>query len=195
MPIGTMIPVSSAISMNSPGATMPRTGCAHRRSASSATRSPDREVELRLEQHTELVALERLAESPLGEEASHRLCVHRLVEQLVPRTAAALRAVHRGVRVAQEARGTVRGPSRDRDADARGDHDLGVLEREGLTERADRAVGELFDLTLVGEVFADDDELVTSESRHGVVAADRSSRAGARPRRATRRRCRGRARR
>ena len=102
-----------------------------------------------------------------------RLCVHRLVEQLVPRAAAALRAVHRGVRVAQEARGTVGGPSRDRDADARGDHDLSVLEREGLTERADRAIGELFDLMLVGEVFADDDELVASESRHGVVAADR----------------------
>ena len=41
------------------------------------------EIELRLEQHAQLVALERLAESPLGEQARDRLCVHRLVEQLV----------------------------------------------------------------------------------------------------------------
>ena len=102
-----MMPVSSAIPMNSPGATRPRTGCSQRRSASSRTRSPDREVELRLEQHAELVALERLAQSPLGEQAGDGLRVHRLVEQLVARAAAALGAVHRGVGVAQEARGAI----------------------------------------------------------------------------------------
>ena len=153
------------------------------------------EIELRLEQHAELVALERLAESPLGEEAGHGLGVHRLVEQLVARAAAALRAVHRGVGVAKEARGAIRGRARDRDADAGGDDDLGVRERERLTERPDRAVGDLLDLALVGEVLAHHDELVAAESRDGVVAPDGRRRVVARPRRAARRPCRARDRR
>ena len=88
---------------------------------------PDRELELRLEQHAQLVALERLAEATLGQEAGHGLRVHRLVEQLVPRAAAALGAVHRGVGVAQEAGGAIGRAPRDRDADARGDDDLGTV--------------------------------------------------------------------
>ena len=126
-----------------------------------------------MEQHPQLVALERLAECPLGEQARHGLGVHRLVEQLVPRTAAALGAVHRGVGVAQEARGGDRMARRvTRDADARGHDDLGVRERERLDERPDRAVGQLFGLVLVGEVLADDDELVAAEAGDGVLAAD-----------------------
>ena len=56
----------------------------------------------------------------------------------------------------------------------RGDDDLGV--RRARTARLSArigALGELFDLALVGEVLADDDELVAAESRDGVVAADR----------------------
>ena len=34
-------------------------------------------------------------------------------------------------------------------------------------------LGDLFDLALIGEVFADDDELVAAEPRDGVVATDR----------------------
>ncbi len=60
-----------------------------------------------------------------------------------------------------------------RDAEARGDDDLGVRERERLTERPDRALGDLFDLALVGEVLAHDDELVAAEPRDRVVATDR----------------------
>ncbi len=109
MPIGTMIP----------GLFRDLDELSRRHQAAQRMRPPQErlladpvtrpEVELRLEQHTELVALECLAESPLGEQAGDCLGVHCLIEPFIPRTAAALRAVHRGVRVAQEARGTIRG--------------------------------------------------------------------------------------
>ena len=113
-----------------------------------------------------------VAQAPLGEESGDGLSVHRLVEQLAPGAAAALRAVHRGVGVAQETRGALGRASGDGDSDARGDDDLGSIEGEGLVERLDGALGELDRLLLVGKVLADDDELVASESRHDVVAPD-----------------------
>ena len=124
-----------------------------------------------MEQHAELVTLERLAEPSLSEQAGDRLRVHGLVEQLVPRAAAALGAVHRGVGVAQEARGAIGGAS------VIAIPMLAVTTTSACASangwRApDRAVGDLFDLALVGEVLADHDELVAAESRHGVLAAD-----------------------
>ena len=65
------------------------------------------EVELGLEQHPQLVLLQRAPERALGQQPGHRLGVHGLVEQLVAGTAAALGAVHRGVGVLQQRRRAV----------------------------------------------------------------------------------------
>ena len=113
------------------GATSPRTGCSQRRSASSATRSPDRRSNCGWNTHAQLVALERLAESALGEQPGDGLRVHRLVEQLAARTAAALGAVHRGVGVAQQAGGAISRAARHRDAEAGGHDDLRVASVNG----------------------------------------------------------------
>ncbi len=101
-PMGTIIPVSSATSMKSTGITRPRVGCAQRSRASSLTGRAARELELPLEHDAQLVLRDRLAQRALGEEPGDGLRVHRLVEQLPPRAAATLGAVHRRVGVAQE---------------------------------------------------------------------------------------------
>ena len=195
MPIGTMIPVSSAISMNSPGATRPRTGCAHRRSASSAHPVTRPEVELRLEQHTELVALERLAESPLGEQASRRpVCASP------GRTA---RTAHR--------RGSSRGTSRRRrraggwrdDQRARRVIAIPML-AVTTTSACASAKGSLSawiarsasSSTWCSSVRSSQTTTNSSPPNLATVSLRRTvARAGVRPRRATRHRCRGRTRR
>ncbi len=128
------------------------------------------EVELGLEQHPQLVAVERAPERALGEQARHGLGVHRLVEELVARAAASLGAVHRRVGVLQEARRALRRPVGDRDADAGRHRDLGARERERFGERLRGALGQLGGLLLAAQVLAEHHELVAADAGDGVLA-------------------------
>ena len=96
----------------------------------------DRVQRAAVERHDRLVVepqlsgVERAAERPLGRDALERSVAKRLVEDLPVPRAALLRAVHRDVRVAQQALRVAICAAREHDADARG-HDVLACPRGG----------------------------------------------------------------
>src|SRR4051812_8310659 len=136
------------------------------------------DVEDRLVVDAELLALDGAAQVALGAQPDERVLAHLLVEELVAPAAALLRAVHRGVGLAQHRLGALR-PRRDRDPDARRHEDLAAgLQRDRPLPRVGDAPRD-GDRLALGRDLAADDELVAAEARDGVRAADHLLEAGA----------------
>ncbi len=130
-----------------------------------AVGEPDR----RLVEEPELVAVERVAQCPLGLEANDHMGAQGRVEDLGACPAALLRSVHRGIGVAQERLGSVVGSTRQRDPDARGrDHDAPVRQRDGLGQRAREPFRHDPRVVFPAQALADDHELVATEPRDRV---------------------------
>ena len=129
------------------------------------------QIELGLEEHTQLVVIEGASQGSLGEQPRDRLRVHGLVEQLVAGPTATLGAVHRGVGVLQQARRPFGRAVGDGDPDARRHRDLGPRQHERFDERGRGTLGQLDRLFLAVQVLAEHDELVATEPRHRVLEA------------------------
>ena len=119
----------------------------------------------------ELVALDREAQLALEAHARERRDVHALLEIDVASAAAFLRAIHRGVGVAQELLGrrAVRGVERDADAGVEKLFGAGDDERRG--HRLDDVLGDGFRVPRRLDVRQDDREFVAAEPRHGIGLA------------------------
>ena len=132
VPSGSISPSSSAIGMNVAGET-----------GSPSARPPDQRLEPdahaggelhdRLVVHFEVVVGDRVAQVVLEAEPIAHARVHVGVEQLVPRLAARLRVIHRGVGVAHDLVrvGVVRRAERDADARRREHFAPGDRKRRG----------------------------------------------------------------
>ena len=116
----------------------------------------------------ELLPLDRLPQVRLELEAGDRARVHRGVEDLVAVLAPLLRAVHRRVRVAQQVVRLLVVLARG-DADRHGREHLVALEREGLGQLLEDAVGDLDRIRRVAHVVEEDGELVAAEAGDGVA--------------------------
>ena len=102
----------SAIGMNSAGEIQPSTGWSQRSRASAPVSVRLREVDLRLVEQLQLIALERAAQLALDELAAQRSPVHALLEELVAVAAALLDLVERQVGVADQVARVLPGPAR-----------------------------------------------------------------------------------
>src|SRR6185295_5593995 len=123
-------------------------------------------------EHAELLALDRLAQLVLDLEQADRAGVHRAVEDLVARAALGLRAVHRGVRVAQHVLGLLVAGLAHRDADRGGADDLLALELDGVLQRALDALGDPDRVAGLVDVLEQHGEFVAAEAGDGVAGAD-----------------------
>ena len=144
-PMGTMRPVSSAREMKSCGRdqTVIRVVPAHQ--CLGADHRSRGEVDHGLVLHDELATLERAVQRRSGGQASLRLEPQRLVEHLDATPAAFLGAVHRRVRVAQQA---LRGGVLVGDGDAEAGRDVHLLGPDvpALAQCVEDAFGDLFGL-------------------------------------------------
>ena len=140
-----MSPVSSATWMNSSGGTMPLPGRRQRTSASCFTTRSDAELDDRLVDGDELVALERALQRRLEAEPSGQLDAHGLVEPLDLAAPALLGAVHRGVGVAEQLDARLDVAAGGGDADRRGDEDLVAADRERRPQLAGDVGGQAGD--------------------------------------------------
>ncbi len=118
----------------------------------------------------------RAAQGALGRDALAGVAAHRLVEDDDRGAAALLGAVHRRVRVADEVLGP-RSAARDRDADARLQERLAVLDEERLLEQAGDPAGDGARARLAVDVLAQDRELVAAEPGDRVGRAQRVAQA------------------
>ena len=126
----------------------------------------------RLVVEAELVAFDRAVQLGFDAEACERAGVQELVEELEAVAPAALGVVHGGAGTAEELVATRRAVT-ERDPDAHGDGQRfagDVTER--CAERVDDAVGERAGDLVAGEPFAEHDELVATETRHGGARRD-----------------------
>ena len=97
----------------------------------------------RLEEQSQLAALDRAVQLVLGRMASERTCSHRVVEHLDASAPELLGVVHRGVGVAEQlVRGLVTAFG-DRDANAQSDERLGVAHDERLRDRRAESLPDL----------------------------------------------------
>ena len=115
---------------------------------------PVAEVDDRLQQHLDLVQLERPVEGADHLDAVGRGLAQARVEELQPPASALLGHVHRDVRVADEVGRGVRVAARQRDADAAADVHLAARHRERLGERREDAPRD--DLRAAGVAVAAD---------------------------------------
>ena len=137
-----------------------------------AREPPVAEVDDRLQQHLDLVQLERPVERADHLDAACRGLAQARVEELQAPAPALLGHVHRDVRVADQIGRRVGVAARQRDADAAADVDLAARHRERLGERGQDAARD--DLgaagVAVGQVGG---ELVAAEAREHVALAQR----------------------
>ena len=161
--------------MNSAGAMSPRSGCCQRTSASAPTQRASDEADDRLEEEPELAALERAVQRVLGRVRGDGAGAHRVVEHLDAAAARLLGVVHRGVGVAEQLLRALVARRRQRDADARADEHLGAAHDHRPDDGREQPLGDLDRLLargLVGQVFAEDRELVAAEAGDGVAGPD-----------------------
>ena len=161
---------SSATAMKSSGDTRPRLGCCQRSSASTPATAAGGEVDLRLVEEPELVALERLAQVALERQALQRAGVHRRRAELEAVASQLLGAVHGDVGAGQQRLGVVAVGREEADADAGGDVEpLAVdLDRPGDGRRASsRAVRAASAPS--SDVGQQQGELVAADPRHRVA--------------------------
>ena len=170
-PIGRIRPVSSAVAMNSPGETSPRSGSSSRTSASAPQMSAGRQLDLRQEAHGELAAVQRPAQRDLGLAPVLGAGAHAVVVDLRDAAAALLGAVHGAVGLAHERVGVLGAVGGQRDADARADDELLAADAVGLRERLGDALGDADRVALAGDLLAEHGELVAAEAGRGVAAA------------------------
>ena len=160
--------------MNSPGATMPRSGWSQRTSASTPARRPVFERDDRLVDEAQLAELDGALELRPELVALADRGVHARVEDREAGLAVGLGHVHRDVGVADDVRRDLGGVAGARDPDARGDRDVAgppirYGARSSRTSRSAIAIGALE----VGRVLGQDRELVAAEAGHEVALADR----------------------
>ena len=169
--MSTMSPFSSAIGMKSFGRHEPagRVLPAHERFEGDDAVLGERHDRLVL--HHELVVLQRAAQVGLELEPGDRGRVHLGFVDAVAALPLALRAVHRGVGVAQELVGVVAVGAGERDAGARVDEDLLARDEERRLERVDEALRGLARGRRRREALEQDRELVAAEASRGVGAA------------------------
>ena len=130
------------------------------------------EVDGRLVDDAQLVAVERAAQRGLDVEAFDERRAHAFVVDLVARPASLLREVHGGVGVADHRFGFGVGVG-ERDADAHRREHLRRLDGERLVHRAIGALGDGDGVVLGHELVAQDHELVAAEAGDGVARAKR----------------------
>ena len=97
-----MSPVSSAVGMNSSGATRPKPGRSHRISASNPRISARVGRDDGLVEEAQLVARDRLAERGFEGDLGRDPLLHRFVEQFVAASTVFLGSVHGDVGVRQD---------------------------------------------------------------------------------------------
>ncbi len=156
---------------------------AHERFDTGAARVGERDD--RLEEQSQLVALQRTVERVLGRVASESACAHRVVEHRDATATGFLRVIHRRVRVAQELLGTFVTRAAERDTAARAHEGFRAAHDERLRHRPREPLGNLnrtFARERCRQVFAQDGELVATEAGHGVTRAGVSLPGGGRPR-------------
>ena len=95
------------------------------------------------------------------------MLAQRVVEELAARAAALLRAVERGIGVAQQRRGA-RFFVAEGDSDAGADVMLVVAEPKRHLERRHQAGDDVERIVLAPDVLAEDDELVAADAGEGV---------------------------
>ena len=115
--------------------------------------------------------LQRHAQLALQLQHIVRGLLHRCVEQLEARAAEVLRAVHRGVGIAQDFVGQVMAVVADRNADARREYKFGFAQREGLGHRGEDALRDLHSGRRERHVFQQDRELVAGQPCDHVLVA------------------------
>ncbi len=125
----------------------------------------------------ELASLERPVERVAGVEMLERPSPGTLVEELGAMSALVLGAVHRGVGVADEGLRRLGSVSGAGDPDAGGDEDLVVGEQDGTRDLFEDSVGEAHHRVRVVDVGAEDRELVTAETGHGVARSQHATEA------------------
>ena len=123
----------------------------------------------RLVMKDKLFALDGTAQVCLHLQKIHGEGVHGLVEDLVTRFAQHLRAIHSGVRVAQNLFGTVVAGAAQRDADADGCEDFVAVEIEGQGEGLLKTLGHFNRFGDVAQVFKQDCKLIATQTRHSVA--------------------------
>ncbi len=99
------------------------------------------QADLRLIVQRQLAALERTAQFALDRVALQRAFVHRDIEKGIAARRAALAEVHREIGVTQQRAGIRAVGWRNRDADARRDHDGVLGEQHRLLQRGDQPFG------------------------------------------------------
>ncbi len=127
--------------------------------------------EQRLVEQPQLALVERAAQVRLRLQPLHERRAHLRVEHLEAALAAALRAVHRGVGVAQHLGRARLSAFHEDDADADAEVVRAPVELERLRERLADPLGDADRLRLGVEVLAQDHELVAAEARDGVADA------------------------
>jgi hypothetical protein len=100
-----------------------------------------------------------------------RVGAQRVAGELVAVAPAGLGAVHRDVGEVQQLLGIVAPRLGQRHADARGERDHAGAGGHGLAERGTDPARHLERVALAMDVLAEHDELVATESRHGVAGA------------------------
>ncbi len=173
VPMGTIIPVSSAIGMNSDGRIDAVAGAVPPQQRLGADDAAVGQAHDRLVEELELLALDGLPERGLDVEARGDLLLQLVAEQLDAGPPEVLGAVHGGVGVAQELLGGCPGAA-ECDAHARGGEQLATRQRDRLVQHLDDAFGELDRFGDVLDVLAHDHELVAAEPGDGVGRADRA---------------------
>ena len=118
-----------------------------------------------------LAALHRFADRSLELDPGDRAAPRLLVEQLEPRAAALLGAVHRGVGLPDHGVRRDRRVGHHRDPDADGDRQLDAVDVDRRARGLADAVGDQHDLALGREVLEQERELVPAEPGNGVHRA------------------------
>ncbi len=140
-----------------------------------ADQSPRREVDLRLVEEPQLAALEPALKLLLDRHGLDGALPHGRVEELGARAAALLGAVHRGVGVLDQALAVDLLPGLgEREADRRAQPELGPAGGDRLGDRALEAVRDADGLEHAAHGFAQDGELVATETRNGVLGSQRA---------------------
>src|SRR5207248_5427991 len=102
--------------------------------------------------------------------------LHRAIDLGVPAGALALGPVHGGVGVVERGVGRLLPAPRsvvgEGDADAGADRELLVLDEDGMSQGEQEPLGNGLGLAVVGDLVADDDELVTAEAGEEVLTTD-----------------------
>ena len=158
--------------MNSEGSSSPRSGCCQRTNASTPSNAAAVDVDDGLVVQDQLTGVDAEPELSLDVDPFHRLSTHLTVEQRHPVAAQVLGLVHRDVCVADECPGVDRGPTRQRDADARGDLDGVRLVADRLSRGSHHPAADAHGVVGPADPFAEHGELVAAQPGDRVARTD-----------------------